>query len=224
MNTTIVRLGLFLVLGFSADAHAGATKVSDGGHGVYCRATGRLEMLESYEARVAGRTIDLGSPLAGFNIQTRVGLEKLAREFNLSKGEIDRLNNVIDGVIFSLYNVIVDEELISLIEATAEPVVMKDAVVVRLQRDQCGLGPLAIRLEKGMIFETHVVTDEMLDFACPFDDDRNCIIIARESWNRLGEEQRALLLLHEVMRFLPSRVRPRETHELRRMLIQAVSR
>jgi len=206
-----------LVLLASFRAWAGATSVGDGGHGVLCHGDSPrevIEPLEMFEAEVDGHPLT-ADPAANTMTLFYDALSRVRQRFALTDTEVETMAKV--GLrMNSPFCQPVRADLETLfIETGAELPSLSQNFQFLLAQHDCHLVVLAQRpnpLEDAHGFDrSWLIGDPRCPKSLPI------LFVHPGLYPRLTSLGKAVLALHEALRFLPPRVRPRSTGELREL-------
>ncbi|AGH94257.1 hypothetical protein [Pseudobdellovibrio exovorus] len=226
-----INLMLALMLGmafsFSAWAEEGATTVGDGGHVVICKtpegwSAGRL--LDLFEAEVLGKSVifDLGSEELSIIDKVSLGLSRAQETLNLKSGEINSMLSVAERFLkfpYDPWKRAKTENGGAVYAIKAKDPLVSRQVYYELERRNCYVDTVVIHPDFSDRRSQQTKTYENICLANVIGL-RQCFLTNTRHLRTMSSDEKACLVIHETLRFLPQSKSFKKDSDLRRMTYQ----
>jgi hypothetical protein len=209
-----------------ADAGDGGYVIGDGGSIITCIDSKKPQLFDLYEnAVLEGRSkpVTLGLANNNFSSMVKEALRRITIKYNLNEAETGRIKSFIKDYVedpFDLWELyltqtytpvpVVGLYLFNVRSVATEPEVINSVVQHRCSVRIGAINPFSYKEVKKRYVAT---TRKICSYGWP--DIRNCVFQNVKLINEMTKSQRACLIVHESLRFLPEDKRPTSERQLR---------
>ncbi len=193
-----VLVVLALTYSTASFAQGGASTVGDGGHGVDCRNSKRMQLLDLYEFG-NGKKVSLpDSQSARKSFPVLLARAKAALQ--LTEGESRELALAAKR----FFNFAIDPWAMELRQYSyflrAKEPILSPSIEKKLEDEDCVIEPIVIRPDP------NAKSLETYDYLCSQSHAglQHCFLVNMRGYRKLSKPQQACLVLHESLRFLPT--------------------